>query len=203
MGVQLNFASHGSFLRVLRKVGMESKHKKVGCRSVLGLSKKRWSHRLTKSQFSIFGTPRSVIMTIIGIKTNKIARQNIFLRKPYEGPFLSWFFSASHYFGSKFLSLFLWMKFHYTLRILHSVYSLNILLRLQFLKILAFSSKRCHCGLHLPNFPPPPLPLPLLFPFQPDPSIIPDIPSSYPALHNPTSYLTFTMKLVSIHEVMF
>ena len=88
--VELNLASHESFLnRVLRKVGMESKLKKVGCRSVLGLAKKRWSHRLAKSHFSIFGTPRSVIMTIIGIKTNKIAKQNIFLRKPYEGPFLS------------------------------------------------------------------------------------------------------------------
>ena len=57
--------------------------------SILGLSKKRWPRRLAKSQFSIFGIPRSVIMTIIGrLKTNKLARQNLLLWEPYEWQFL-------------------------------------------------------------------------------------------------------------------
>ena len=144
-------------------------------------------------------------MTIIGIKTNKIARQNIFLRKPYEGPFLSWFFSASHCFcdfWTKFSSLFLWIKFHDTLKNFTCNVQPEHIVTITILKILAFSSRRCHCGLHLPISLP--LPLPLLFSLQPRPSIIPDTPSSSPSLHNPTSYPTFTtITLVSIHKVMF
>ena len=81
--VDLNFARHRSFLRVRRKVGRESKNIKFKCLSVLDPG-------LFLSQFIIFGIPRSVIMTIIvRLKTNKLARQNIFFWEPYEWLFLS------------------------------------------------------------------------------------------------------------------
>ena len=71
-------------------------------------------------------------MTIIGrLKTNKLTRRNIFQWEPYEWLFLSWFFWPHTFlwFSTKFSSLFLWVKFHYTLRTLHALFSLNMLLR--------------------------------------------------------------------------
>ena len=169
---------------------MESEHKKAGYRSVLGLSKKRWSHRLAKSQFSIFGIPRSVIMTIIGIKTNKIARQNSFLRKPYEGPFLSWFF----------LPRIIFVIFELNFQVFFS--ELNFITHLEFYmqcsawtycydnnfkKFWLFPQGSVIAVFTYPTFLP--LPLPLLFPLQPRPSIIPDI---YPLPTPPSITLLLT-----------
>lgn len=155
--------------------------------SFLGVSKK-WSHHLAKSRFSIFGIPRAVIMTIIGrLKTNKLARQNFFLWKPFEWLFLSWFFLASHFFlwvFTKFSSLFLGITFHYTLGTLHALFSLNMLLRsVIFENFWLFPQGGVIAVFTYSTS----LPLPLPFPFQPHPSIFPDTPS--PSLFK--------------HEVMF
>ena len=166
------------------------------------MSTKRWSHRLAKSQFSIFGIPRSVIMTIIGIKRNKIAGQNIFLRKPNEGPFLSWFFSASHCFcdfWTKFSSLFLWIKFHYTLKNFTCNVQPEHIVTITIFKNFGFFLKEVSLRSSLTQLPSP-SPSPSCFPFN---LALPSF-SSYPSLHNPTSYPTFaTITLVSIHELMF
>ena len=133
------------------------------------MSRKRWSHRLAKSQFSIFGIPRAVIMTIIGIKTNKIARQNIFLRKPYEGPFLSWFFSASHCFcdfWTKFSSLFLWIKSHYTLKNFTCNVQPEHIVTITIFKNFGFFLKEVSWRSSLTQLP---SPSPSCFPFNPAP----------------------------------